>query len=169
MAETIETPAETPAATETPGVPAAPVAPVAPAISDAELSVLREAAAELKTLKDAQLSEHERASQAKADAEARAVQAEGRLAELQATADRSRIAAEHGLPAWLADRVKGGTAEEMAADAKALAESIKGTASATLHTKPTGAVVGAGAGEPENPGDIDPVKLAAKILARRNG
>jgi hypothetical protein len=34
---------------------------------------------------------------------------------------------------------------------------------------PNPTVQGGGAAEPNNPGEIDPVKLAAKILARRNG
>jgi hypothetical protein len=153
----------TPPAGEAPPNPAPPAGPV---ISAEDLKALQE---ELKAFKDSQLSEQERAAQAKADAEARAAAAETRLAELQANADRARVAAENGLPAWLADRVKGNTPEEMAADAKALAESIKGTASANLRTMPNPTVQGGGAAEPNNPGEIDPVKLAAKILARRNG
>jgi hypothetical protein len=171
MAETpqAEGTGEVPANGPDPQKPAEPAVPAAPLISAADLKILQDAAAELKTFKDAQLSEQERAAQAKADAESRAAAAEARLAELQATADRARVAAENGLPAFLVDRLKGDTPEEMEADAKALAESLKGTATANLRTKPVATVQGGGAAESNDPGEIDPVKLAAKILARRNG
>ncbi|MFJ1704494.1 MULTISPECIES: DUF4355 domain-containing protein [unclassified Kitasatospora] len=146
-----------------------PAVPSAPALTAAELETYKSAVAELKALKDAQLSEQERAQQAAKDAADRAAAAEAELADLRAAQTRAKVATEHGLPAALADRLKGATAEELAADAKALADLLKGAATPNLRTRPTPTVPTGGAVDNGTTGDIDPMKLAATVLARRLG
>lgn len=161
------TPAPEAPATEVTPAPA-PAAPSAPAVSAAELESYRAAVAELKALKDAQLTEQERVQQAAKDAADRAAAAEAELADLRAAQTRAKVAADHGLPAVLADRLRGDTAENLAVDAKALAELLKGTAP-NLRTRPTPTVPTGGAVDNGTTGDIDPMKLAATVLARRLG
>lgn len=147
----------------------APAAPSGPAVTAAELETYKAALAELKTLKDAQLSEQERAQQAAKDAADRATAAEAEVAELRAAQARAKVAAEHGLPAALADRLKGDTAEALAEDAKALATLFKGATTPNLRTRPTPTLPTGGAVDSGSTGDIDPMKLAATVLARRLG
>ena len=80
----------------------------------AKLRKMEEAEAERAR---AEMSEMDRL---KADLEIR----DAELTELKVSALRSRIATEHGLPAELAERLKGTTAEELTEDAARLAELV---------------------------------------------
>ncbi|MFF1790424.1 hypothetical protein ACFVX9_28670 [Kitasatospora sp. NPDC058243] len=77
---------------------------------------------------------------------------------------RQHIGAQFSVPAALRDRLTGSNAEEITADARKLAEHFR----PPLQTTPTPLVKGGGAAE-YHPGntEIDPVKLAARILERR--
>ncbi|MCX4686457.1 hypothetical protein OG401_19440 [Kitasatospora purpeofusca] len=77
---------------------------------------------------------------------------------------RQQIGAKFSIPEPLRDRLSGSTAEEITADAQNLAAHFR----SSLRTQPSSLVKGGGASEP-NPdsGEIDPVKLAARILQRR--
>ncbi|MGW7582838.1 hypothetical protein ACWGKU_02040 [Kitasatospora sp. NPDC054768] len=77
---------------------------------------------------------------------------------------RQQIGAKFSIPETLRDRLNGSTAEEITADAQKLSTHFR----PSLRTQPSSLVKGGGASEP-NPdsGEIDPVKLAARILQRR--
>ena len=103
----------------------------------------------------AELSEVERL---KTDLDAR----DAELSELKGNALRSRISAEHGLDAELAERLRGDTEEELAEDAARLAELVG-------KRKPK-APAAADAGIGVQGGDslpTDPVELARRFTAGR--
>ena len=76
------------------------------------------AAARLAVLEDAAKTDAQRLTD-------RAEAAERRAAALESSALRSSIAAEHGIPADLVDRLRGDTAEALTEDAKALTALLK--------------------------------------------
>lgn len=79
---------------------------------------------------------------------------------------RQQIGKQFAIPEALWDRLNGGNADEITTDAQNLAEHCR----PNLRTVPTPLVEGGGAAEyyPGN-GEIDPIKLAARILQRRMG
>jgi hypothetical protein len=140
----MSTPTETPPAPDG-GNPAEPVEPAPPGaepagqtftqadldrvVSDrlkrerekyADYDDLKTAAGRLKEIEDAQKTEQERLAEQLQAATAEREAAEQRARDLETGMLRQRIAAEKGLPAALADRLAGGTEEEIAADADAL-------------------------------------------------
>lgn len=77
---------------------------------------------------------------------------------------RQQIGAKFAIPETLRDRLNGSTAEEITADAQNLAEHFR----ANLRTQPYPLVNTGGPAERDlSNGEIDPVKLAARILQRR--
>lgn len=83
-----------------------------------------EAEAKLKAAADEKLSDQEKVAKRAAEAEDRAVKAEGR-------ALRYEAAAESGLPLTLAMRLQGSTKEELLADAESLKSQLAPAATAT--------------------------------------
>lgn len=83
-----------------------------------ERAKLREAEKRLKQADDAKKSELERATE-------RATAAEARIASLERSVVRARVAAKHEIPAELVDRIQGDDEAEMEKDAKALAKLIR--------------------------------------------
>jgi hypothetical protein len=79
---------------------------------------------------------------------------------------REKIAKTSGLPLGLADRLNGSSEAEIRADADQLVEAIK-TMPANLNTRPKSLVPTGGPVDPPPSLDIDPMKLAASVLARR--
>lgn len=77
---------------------------------------------------------------------------------------RQQIGAKFSIPESLRDRLNGSNADEITEDARKLSEHFR----VSLRTQPSSLVKGGGASE-ANPdsGEIDPVKLAARILQRR--
>ena len=94
-----------------------------------------------------------------ADLEAREVE----LTELKGNALRSRISAEHGLDAELAERLRGVTEEELTADAARLAELV-GKVRPKAPPAASAAGIGVNGG---NPLPTDPVELARRFTAGR--
>ncbi len=79
---------------------------------------------------------------------------------------RQQVGAQFSIPEILRDRLNGGNADEITADAQKLAEHYR----PNLRTVPTPLVKGGGAAEYYRHSDeIDPIKLAARILQRRMG
>lgn len=113
-------PATPPPTTPPPAAPAAPPAPAAVAGDPAELTArLAAVTAELDQARTAAA----RTSELESTTEGLRRQA----AEAEAALSRMTAARAAGLPDELADRLRGGTAEEMAADAAALAALLGGT------------------------------------------
>ncbi|WP_329564775.1 hypothetical protein [Kitasatospora sp. NBC_01266] len=79
---------------------------------------------------------------------------------------REAIAKTSGLPLGLADRLNGSTEAEIRADADRLIETIKAMP-ANLNTRPKSLLPSGGPVDPPPTLDIDPMKLAASVLARR--
>ncbi|WP_031075967.1 hypothetical protein [Streptomyces sp. NRRL WC-3742] len=85
------------------------------------------------------------------------------------TAMREKVAKSSGLSLALAGRLSGTTEAEIKADADRLMEAIR-SMPANLHTRPKSLVPTGGAvDQPPSHLDIDPIKLAANIMARRLG
>jgi hypothetical protein len=88
---------------------------------------------ELKQISDRDKTEEQRTREALATAEGRATRAEGELL-------RFRVAAEVGLSAEWADRLRGETREELETDAKALLERVNGGEQSSSQTNFNGGV-----------------------------
>ncbi|MFJ5118458.1 hypothetical protein [Kitasatospora sp. NPDC088548] len=87
----------------------------------------------------------------------------------EVTAIREKVAKSSGLSLALAGRLSGTTEAEIKADADRLMEAIR-SMPANLHTQPKSLVPTGGAvDQPPSHLDIDPIKLAANIMARRLG
>ncbi|WP_395294889.1 hypothetical protein ACF9IK_16105 [Kitasatospora hibisci] len=85
------------------------------------------------------------------------------------TAMREKVAKSSGLSLALAGRLSGTTEAEVKADADRLMEAIR-SMPANLRTHPKSSVPTGGAvDQPPSHLDIDPIKLAANIMARRLG
>ncbi|WP_043467238.1 hypothetical protein [Kitasatospora sp. MBT66] len=85
------------------------------------------------------------------------------------TAMREKVAKSSGLSLALAGRLSGTTEAEIKADADRLMEAIR-SMPANLRTHPKSLVPTGGAvDQPPSHLDIDPIKLAANIMARRLG
>ncbi|KIQ63112.1 hypothetical protein TR51_30480 [Kitasatospora griseola] len=77
---------------------------------------------------------------------------------------RQQIGAKFSIPEALRDRLNGTNADELTADAQKLAENFR----PNLRTRPYPLVKTGGPAERDlSNGEIDPVKLAARILQRR--
>ncbi|MFF7587786.1 hypothetical protein ACFZCK_09925 [Kitasatospora purpeofusca] len=86
----------------------------------------------------------------------------------EVTAIREKVAKSSGLSLALAGRLSGTTEAEIKADADRLMEAIR-SMPANLHTHPKSLVPTGGAVDQPTHLDIDPIKLAANIMARRLG
>ncbi|MFD8322651.1 hypothetical protein [Kitasatospora purpeofusca] len=85
------------------------------------------------------------------------------------TAIREKVAKSSGLSLGLAGRLSGTTEAEIKADADRLMEAIR-SMPANMHTHPKPLVPTGGAVDRASSHlDIDPIKLAANIMARRLG
>ena len=119
------TTAPAPVAPTTPPPPAAAPAPAAPAAS-ASAGDPAELTARLAAM-TAELDQARTAAARTSELEGTTEGLRRQVAEAEAALSRMTAARAAGLPDQLADRLRGGTAEEMAADATALAALLGGT------------------------------------------
>jgi hypothetical protein len=121
MGEPQEQPTQTPA--EMVSISAAELEKIRKALKDANAEAARhrktaeQVAADEAKRKEAEMTELQKAQK-------RADEAEARAQQLERTSLQREAAANTGLPAKLADRLKGETLEEMEADAKAILEDL---------------------------------------------
>ena len=187
----------TPAAPEPPAAPVAPVAPAAPAASVPSSTVEqppvgapqpdepfdpqramakihetnREAASLRERLKaaEAALAEHQDAGKSEVQkAIERATAAEAQVAELQAAQLRTQAAVAAGLPPEAAAHIQGTTAEEITANATALAGLLapapqQTPASPAPMSRPVARPVAGSADPTQEPLELDPAKLAEQV------
>ena len=86
----------------------------------ADYSELKKAKEELDQLKQGQLSELEKANAAREKAEARVKEFEAQIRQMELRSLKSRLAADAGLPAELADRIRGEDETSIKADIEEL-------------------------------------------------
>ncbi|MGW2367347.1 hypothetical protein ACWCZ5_17400 [Streptomyces sp. NPDC001667] len=100
---------------------------------------------------------------AKLRTELTGVQAE--IAEYKAKVARYEAAAQVGIPLMHADRLRGETPDELAADASQLAKEF---GAGRIKSRPT-PTVGGGADAADNTSALDPMRLATAVLSRIKG
>lgn len=91
----------------------------------ADYDDLKKSKEELDVLKTAQMTEQEKAQARIAELEAKNAETEAKAKALELSTLRTRLLAEAGLPAELADRVKGENEESIKADLEALKKIVK--------------------------------------------
>lgn len=111
-------------------------------------------------------SENKNLREAKKVAEEKAAgsdEKDKRVLALEAEVRRVRIGAKHGLPEELIDRLRGDTEEEILADAETLLALVARRTPPT--GKPTEHLRGGG-GQPAEPDETDPDKIAERMFRR---
>ena len=88
-----------------------------------------------------------------------------RISALEAKTLRYEVAFDLGLPRELAERLKGGTKDEMLADAEALVKLV-GSPKATATRKPSEALRGGGGGGDAEPVETDLTKIGERMFNR---
>lgn len=91
----------------------------------ADYEELKGKAEKLKDIEAAQMTEQEKAQAKIAELEARNAETEAKVRAMEITRLRSKLLADEGLPADLADRVRGETEEEIKADLESLKAIVK--------------------------------------------